>query len=72
MALVPFIVNLIILAVVLGIVYIIAQAILGYLGVPWGALALKIIGLLCLLAVALFILQALTGTGPVFWSPRLR
>jgi len=70
MTLVAFIINLVILAVVLGIVYLIAQAILGYLGVPWSGLAMKIIGLLCLLAVAVFILQALTGVGPVL--PRWR
>lgn len=64
MPFVAFIVNLVILAVVLGIVYLIAQAILGYLGVPWSGLALKVIGLLCLLAVAIFILEALAGVGP--------
>lgn len=70
MTLVAFIINLVILAVVLGIVYIIAQAILGYLGVPWAGLALKVIGLLCLLVVAIYILEALTGVGPVL--PRWR
>ncbi len=70
MNLLPFIVNLVILAVILGIVYIIAQAILTYLAVPWAALALKVIGLLCLLVVALYILESLTGVGPAL--PRWR
>jgi hypothetical protein len=72
---VAFIVQLIILCVVLGIVYIIAKAILDYLGVPWGALALKVIGLLCLLAVAVYILSAFTNGAPALLQlnpPRVR
>ena len=78
MNLVAFIINLLILVVVLAIVYLIAQAIITYLAVPWGDLALKVIGLLCLLAVAVFILQALVGGAPAIfprWGsdvPRLR
>jgi hypothetical protein len=70
MPLAAFILNLVILCVVLGILYIIVQAILGYLAVPWSGLALKIIGLLCLLAVCLYILEALVGAGPPLFRLR--
>lgn len=56
-----FIAELIAIVVGLAIIYIIAKAIFDYVAAPWSAVALKVVGLLCLLVVAMYILQAMGG-----------
>ena len=62
MDLVALLINFVILLIVLGIIYWIVTAIIGYMGVPWGPLAIKIVGVVCLLILLLFFLSMLAGS----------
>lgn len=64
--LVGLLINFVILLVILGIVYWIVTAIIGAMGLPWGDLAVKIIGVVCLLIILLWFLAVLGGGGPLF------
>ena len=66
--LVGLLINFVILLVILGIVYWIVTAIIGAMGLPWGDLAVKIIGVVCLLIILLWFLSVLQGTGPLFYQ----
>ena len=71
--LVGLLINLLILVIVLGVIYWIATLIINAMGLPWGPVAIKILGVICLLVLLLWFLAALTGAGPFFYRyPVLR
>jgi hypothetical protein len=67
--LVGLLINFVILIVIHGVVYWICAMIIGAMGMPWGDVAIKIIGVICLLVILLWFLSVLQGPGPLFYQP---
>lgn len=66
MDLVSILINFLILLVVLGVVYWIVTMIIGAMGLPWGPMAIKIVGVICLLILLIYFLSLLGGGAPAW------
>lgn len=54
-------IDFLIVVVFVGIVYWVVSTIISYMGMPWGPLAIKILGVVCLLIILLWFLSAVAA-----------